>query len=241
MVQGRPAVSLLPGGNEMVTRASLRGIAAFAVAAVALSGCYLWDEHDGRSSKNRRCTVKWVECTYYACYYRFHCEPQKRVCDDGGGGSTRLDSGTATRRDSGTIRRDSGAGTRDGNTPVADMGTSAPDLGPPPPGCDGTGGCADGFECLAGVCQPCPNGICPCRSDAACGQNERCNLSSGECERITCASLTSEGDCLARGDCLAVYSGQNCTRPDGHECKAGDTDCNCATFDFAVCAERSIP
>ncbi|HEU0029042.1 MAG TPA: hypothetical protein VFQ53_00325 [Kofleriaceae bacterium] len=56
----------------------------------------------------------------------------------------------------------------------------------------------------------------------------------------TCAALTHEPDCLARtADCRAVYTGINCTKPDGTQCNAGDTNCTCESFKFNSCESRS--
>jgi hypothetical protein len=226
------------------------GSVCLTIVAVALGGCHLFDEsnHYRRRHDDRRCYVKSVTCTRYACYYRIHCEPKsKHDCKEG----RHADLGHGTIYEAGVPRPDSQradyqspAPPFDAGPPAADMtqdGATTADSGPVLPGCDGKGECADGFECVAGVCNPCPDGICPCRSDAACGQDERCNLTTGQCERVTCGDLTREADCLARGDCLAVYSGKNCTRPDGKECQAGDSNCTCASFDFAVCSEQTVP
>lgn len=70
---------------------------------------------------------------------------------------------------------------------------------------------------------------------------------TGECRAIascdvapTCETLRHERDCLDRAsDCGAVYTGRNCTKPDGTACRAGDTNCTCASFDFAKCEDQS--
>jgi hypothetical protein len=53
-----------------------------------------------------------------------------------------------------------------------------------------------------------------------------------------CAHLQHEDDCLARAECAAVYTGIDCTKPDGSACHAGDPDCTCADFRFASCEDK---
>src|SRR5262249_31939928 len=48
-----------------------------------------------------------------------------------------------------------------------------------------------------------------------------------QCDKApSCAVINDEKDCLARKtDCIAVYNGINCKKPDGSSCHAGDTNC----------------
>jgi hypothetical protein len=222
-------------------RVLLTGAAGLiAVAAMVVAGCYLDQQYGHR--KGRRCYVKRVVChTGYGCYYEWHCKRTKPKCDDGkhgggnggngGGGGPLADAAAGPLADARLPGVDGAGGGGD-----VDAGSgSGSGSGP---GCDGQGKCAEGFECVDGSCQACPGGDCPCRSDAVCGADERCNLSTGDCERVPCADLATESGCLARADCLAVYTGQDCTRPDGKECKTGDSNCTCKSFDYSLCTDQ---
>lgn len=210
-------------------------IGLIAVAAMVIAGCY-WDEPYGHRD-GRRCYVKRVVCHYgYGCYYEWYCKRanKKKDCDDQGGGAGsgggKADAGVPAGDAASGGEADAGVGSDSGPGSGSGSGSGL--------GCDGNGKCAEGFECVDGSCQACPGGDCPCRADSECGADERCNLSTGDCETVPCADLTGESDCLARADCLAVYTGQDCTRPDGKECKSGDSDCKCKTFDFTLCTDQ---
>lgn len=65
---------------------------------------------------------------------------------------------------------------------------------------------------------------------------------TGVCELITacdvpptCSAIRSENACASRDDCDAVYTGNNCRRPDGAACRAGDAQCVCESFTFNSC------
>jgi cysteine-rich repeat protein len=65
---------------------------------------------------------------------------------------------------------------------------------------------------------------------------------SGQCVAIAqcdvpppCDVINTEHSCLARATCGAIYSGSDCTSPNGTACMAGSTNCTCATFTFAGC------
>lgn len=52
----------------------------------------------------------------------------------------------------------------------------------------------------------------------------------------SCEVINTETQCLARGDCGATYSGQNCTNPStGASCTMGQSGCTCETFTFDHC------
>jgi hypothetical protein len=95
--------------------------------------------------------------------------------------------------------------------------------------CGGTIACS--------IAQPtCPNGQVPTIADGW----------TGACEAIAtcdvpppCADINDQADCLARGDCSAVYTGIDCTVPDGSTCQAGDTECTCASYVFTSCDSKS--
>lgn len=214
-----------------------------AVAAMgALVSCYDYgDDYHGYNRRGRDCYVKGLVCGYYGCWYEWWCTRDNSCKDEYGSGrcydddhhddgEPLADASPVGMVDGGSP--DAGAPTVDGGA-TEDAGGGSGGAGS---GCDGTGSCAAGFECLEGTCQACPDGICPCRSDQACGSSERCELETGRCVPIQCTDLRAESACLARGDCVAVYSGKNCRRADGKECEAGDSNCTCETFEFAVCS-----
>ena len=62
-------------------------------------------------------------------------------------------------------------------------------------------------------------------------------VADGCTEAAGCTGL-DEDACTANPDCKPVYSGNNCTDPDGNTCTGGDTDCTCETFEYAVCVDR---
>jgi hypothetical protein len=213
-------------------------------AALLLSSCFDYRD-DYRRHRNENCYVRRAVCDpFYGCYYEWLCDEYHHASPDrscrnkdseGNRNGTRCDRGGGAA-DGGVASAD-GASATDSST--GDSSDAPADGGVPPVlGCDGTGVCADGFECLEGLCQPCPDGVCPCRSDDMCGADEACNLETGTCELIPCEQLPNGSDCAKRSDCLSIYSGENCTRPDGLECEAGDRDCTCEVFDFARCITR---
>jgi hypothetical protein len=74
-----------------------------------------------------------------------------------------------------------------------------------------------------------------CFCDEACaGYGDCCDDYDAQC--TGCAGLDEEA-CSANPDCKPVYSGTNCTDPDGNTCTGGD-DCTCASFEFAVCVDQ---
>ena len=55
-----------------------------------------------------------------------------------------------------------------------------------------------------------------------------------------CGNINDETNCLDRAtDCNAVYTGLNCTKPDGTACHAGDSGCTCESFSFDHCADKT--
>ena len=104
------------------------------------------------------------------------------------------------------------------------------------PGQDPAGSC--GGEATCTTAQPtCPVGQVPtlidgcwtgsCRDYAACDVNP------------VCGHINDEPNCLGRSDCSGVYTGLNCTKPDGSACQSGDTNCTCTSFVFASCHTRT--
>lgn len=105
--------------------------------------------------------------------------------------------------------------------------TCVPGAPIPTPTCDGAVTCTFGAP-------TCPAGQVPLIDDGcytgACTPLESCTGAP------VCAVINTESQCLGRGDCGAVYSGQNCTNPDGSACTMGASGCTCETFTFDHCA-----
>ncbi|MGE0870993.1 MAG: hypothetical protein AB7P03_20680 [Kofleriaceae bacterium] len=95
-----------------------------------------------------------------------------------------------------------------------------------------SGSCAGIIYCAA---QPpaCPAGTVP-EIENGCYTLECIAIASCDVPPA-CESLTYEADCVDRaGSCTAVYTGVNCTNPDGTACQGG-ADCDCETFTFDRC------
>ncbi len=76
--------------------------------------------------------------------------------------------------------------------------------------------CAPGFECVE-TCQ----GTDP--------EIPGCGICDAQCVPVgTCESVTTEAACLARGDCGAVYTGEDCTCDESGSCV-------CEVLEFARC------
>lgn len=105
------------------------------------------------------------------------------------------------------------------------------------PGEDPAGSCGGAVTCS--TAQPtCPAGEVP-TSVAGCWTGQckaygSCDVAPG------CTRINDQTNCLSRAaDCSAVYSGLNCTKPDGSACQDGDTNCTCANFVFSACRDRT--
>jgi len=82
--------------------------------------------------------------------------------------------------------------------PTAPDGTCSPVCVPDQNTC-GTVSCPPGHECVETCAGQDPN-------------NPGCGVCTVECVPVgTCAGLTTESACAVRGDCTAVYQGENCT------------------------------
>jgi len=104
------------------------------------------------------------------------------------------------------------------------------------PGTDPAGSCAGTVTCNI-VAPTCAVGEVPLIKDdcytGACKAIAQCDTAP------SCAALKHEPDCLGRiADCSAVYTGIGCTKPDGTQCNAGDTNCTCQSFNFNSCQTR---
>jgi hypothetical protein len=102
------------------------------------------------------------------------------------------------------------------------------------PGTDPAGVCTGAVTCNTAAPQ-CAAGEVPLVKDGcytgACRAIKVCEAAP------VCTAFQHEADCLARtADCASVYTGHDCTKPNGDACHAGDVDCKCKTFTFAACA-----
>jgi len=93
--------------------------------------------------------------------------------------------------------------------------------------------CAGEITCAFGA-PSCPAGWVPTIQDG-CWTGQCADLLLGCDTAPSCGVINTEGLCLDRGDCGAVYSGQNCTNPSGATCSMGDSGCTCETFTFDRC------
>jgi hypothetical protein len=82
-----------------------------------------------------------------------------------------------------------------------------------------------------------PDAAPQCTSDQGCPMGYICSA-DGRCVLPACGDIHTEAACLARADCIPIYAGMDCTDPQGRMCVAGDVNCTCATYSFAVCARK---
>lgn len=113
--------------------------------------------------------------------------------------------------------------------------------------------CGDGLTCDEERNSCDPQGGGTCGGEVICNEvRPNCEADSvpiveagcwtGACQPIAlcdvppvCDRINTEASCLARSECNAVYSGQNCRRTDGTACRAGDTGCTCESYTFSAC------
>ena len=110
--------------------------------------------------------------------------------------------------------------TRQTCEPVNDAGT-----------CGGTSTCNI-------VAPACPAGEVPMIKDGC--YTGVCNT-IGTCDVApTCAAYQHEADCMGGAGCTAMYTGLNCTTPNGASCTSGSSaNCTCTSFEYASC--RDMP
>lgn len=104
--------------------------------------------------------------------------------------------------------------------------------------CEPDGTCPEGYECDAerNTCTPCVNGVCGCTSNDDCDAGMFCDVDNGVCYVPACSEIEDETTCDLRYDCIPVYTGHNCTDPEGNACESGDSNCTCESFTFAACS-----
>lgn len=104
--------------------------------------------------------------------------------------------------------------------------TCVPGAPDPGPACNGTITCTLGPPTCAAGSVPLVDDGC---WTGTCVPLEVCGVSP------SCEVLNTEAQCLQRFECGAVYTGQNCTNPDGTSCTMGQSGCTCETFSFDHC------
>ena len=147
------------------------------------------------------------------------------------------------------------AGFCDGETPCPDGFHCNTDRSScEPNACSDTVACPSGQVCTNGTCTDDP---ATCEGDIAMTCNlvaPKCPVGQvatmvdgcydGGCRAITacegpavCGHLQHQEDCGARsGDCKQVFTGINCTNPDGTACNTpGAGGCTCESFEYARC------
>jgi len=105
------------------------------------------------------------------------------------------------------------------------------------PGQDPAGTCGGAATCNTAM-PNCPAGQVPTLIDGCytgqCRDYASCDVTP------VCTHINDSTNCLARStDCTPVYSGLNCTKPDGTACQDGDTNCTCTSFVFASCRDKT--
>jgi hypothetical protein len=163
--------------------------------------------------------------------------------DAGASAAASVDGSGGTVTDGATSSSDSVASGETGATGdagAADGGSSG-QAGPVNP-CTVSATCAAGSSCVMGSCRPCSGGICICQRDDECPANQICDHSAGTCSQPppSCSALTTEGECIARANCIPIYGGMSCTNNLGNACQSGEANCTCATYSFATCVARGM-
>jgi Cys-rich repeat protein len=100
------------------------------------------------------------------------------------------------------------------------------------PGIDPAGTCAGEVTCNQ-IRPSCPAGQVALILDGC---------YTGSCQAIAaceaspvCEAYGTDDDCRADSTCASSYTGTNCKKPDMSPCQAGDTNCTCASYQFAAC------
>jgi hypothetical protein len=106
------------------------------------------------------------------------------------------------------------------------------------PGIDPIGTCAGEVTCNQ-VRPSCPAGQVALVLDGC---------YTGQCQTITaceaspaCEAYGYDADCRADTSCASSYTGINCKKPDMTPCQAGDTNCTCASYQYASCHDGATP
>ena len=65
-------------------------------------------------------------------------------------------------------------------------------------------------------------------------------VAAADCDEIPqplCEELATENACSARADCETLFTGINCTDPNGQSCTVAGANCTCERFVFRSCVE----
>ncbi len=111
--------------------------------------------------------------------------------------------------------------------------------------CEETGFCNVDEDCVndqecdidRGTCVPAtPTPTCD-QDPAVCGEGEVCDTEGDApvCRPATCEDHQDVDTCSADTTCTPVFTGINCTDPNGADCTEGSADCSCESFVFASC------
>ncbi len=105
--------------------------------------------------------------------------------------------------------------------------------------CNGNEDCANGQECdiNRGTCVPAkPAPTCD-QDPTVCGEGEVCDTEGDApvCRPATCEDHQDADTCGADSTCTSVFTGINCTDPNGADCTEGSANCTCESFVFATC------
>jgi hypothetical protein len=107
------------------------------------------------------------------------------------------------------------------------------------PGQDPGGTCAgDAASTCTTAAPACPTGQVPTLLDGCytgqCRDYAQCDINP------VCSHINDEPNCQGRAaDCVTLYIGIDCQKPDGTPCQSGDSNCTCASFQFGRCADRT--
>lgn len=105
--------------------------------------------------------------------------------------------------------------------------------------------CTADAECPAGAYCALDAAICIatslCVADVDCAEALTCDEARGTCipgedPLPTCEELGSQEQCLARADCIPVYTGINCSCGPDCVCQGVEPNCVCERFDYFACA-----
>jgi len=222
-------------------RKSLLVAAALALASMAMTGCYYYeDDNDDGYSYCDDTGCYW--CDDYGCY------PDGSGDGGGGGGDgwvceTNADCAAGCYCDAEGYCQEAGFCTYDTDCPDGfvcdDRSSCVPDD-------DGPTTCGDNAECPSGQICDLESGTCvdagECQ-DGQCPEGETCD-DRNTCvptPPVTCDSYEDEDSCLADEACDAVYRGINCTDPDGNSCTSEEANCTCERFVFHECVDAEAP
>lgn len=185
------------------------------------------DEDSGYCIPSWECTTD-AECgTGYTCDSRGTCIPTPCSSDADCEAGCYCDSGECVE----TGLCGDNAACPAGMTCDLERYTCEPDNGQDGGSCAGTITCA--------TAEPsCATGQTPIIVDGcysgACIAIDQCDVPPPP---PSCEDVTTENACIARTDCMPVYTGVNCTGTNGQSCTANSAGCTCESFSYYGCGE----